>query len=44
MLVIFVGIMIILFSTTVYFLEKDSYDTKFTSIPATFWSGLHAST
>ena len=32
-----VGIMIVLFSTSVYFLEKDVEGTAFTSVPATFW-------
>ena len=37
MLMLFLSTTIVLFSTTVYFLEKDVADTPFTSIPATFW-------
>ena len=28
---------VVFFSTTVYFLEKDTENTEFTSIPASFW-------
>ncbi len=37
MLLMFLSTTVILFSTTVYFMEKEAKETPFTSIPATFW-------
>jgi hypothetical protein len=38
MLMMFLGIGVLLFSSLAYFAEKEHPSTKFTSIPATFWS------
>ena len=37
MLIMFLGIGVLLFSSLAYFAEKEHPSTKFTSIPATFW-------
>ena len=37
MLLLFMSVTIILYSTTIYFLEKDVPSSPFTSIPASFW-------
>ena len=37
LLVFFMSIGVIIFSSLIYYAEKDSYNTKFTSIPTAFW-------
>ena len=37
MLIIYLSLCILLYSTTMYYLEKDGEETKFVDIPTTFW-------
>jgi hypothetical protein len=37
LLIFFMGIALVLFSSGVYFAEQGETETKFTSIPASFW-------
>ncbi len=42
MLIMFLSTAVLLFSTTIYFMEKDAELTPFKSIPETFWSVSHS--